>query len=701
MPLPFHPRRRASRRLQQRFQRAARKIALFNSVISALNTLSMSFASPPLHSFMPASNTPFPSSAQQRIYAHISACVDRFYAGRPASASSHADDESDGGTPFPPLLAAALAHLRQLQRTQHIPLPVSRGAAAFHSDPCDGAAPDPIAYLPQPSTAIPIVAARVSLPAAAATADLLSLLPPALAARYASAGTLRRPPDALPMVSPRVVRRRQPKVRLMATRREYLTLIRRMEARNMISFTTAPLVVNGLHGVPKEGDSIRLIIDARPANRWFAEPDHVELPTPDLLAKLFTVDGRPFAAAKGDLDNFYHRMRLPPSYWPIFALPPLRAGDVGAVGFPPDTTVWPCCTTLPMGWSHSVYLAQAAHEQVILSHTGLRPADRITPHNDFAINRLRWAFYLDDIFLFGPDPAAIDVELVKWEAGATASGVPPKPTKTVRPTFSPIECIGIQVDGTKHTFGLSPSRLHALIADTHRFLRADTVTGVTTRQLVGRWIWACLPFRPSLSVLSSAFRFAVAAGDRLFSVWSSVRAELIALTRLAPLLLISLRAPCFPSVVATDASSVGLGVVASRVPEHAQRACSRLSGRIPAHQLPLPPSAVTVAGSHRWSTIVASTWRNFEHINILELRAVSTGVRWALSHPAATGSRLLVLSDSAVAVASLAKGRSSSPAVNRRIRQIAALCLASGLLLSICWLPSETNPADEPSRRHQ
>ncbi|MDO9355796.1 MAG: hypothetical protein Q7T55_19015, partial [Solirubrobacteraceae bacterium] len=567
--------------------------------------------------------------------------------------------------------------------------------------------------LSQPSTAVSIIATRVSLPDVAATADLLSLLPPALAERYADAGKLRRPPPASPEEAA-APRRRQPKIRLMASRPEYLLLVRRMLERGMLDFTTAPVIVNGLHGVPKGPDGIRLIIDARPANLWFCDPDHVDLPTPDVLARLRTAGKRPFAVSKGDLDNFYHRIRTPPSFWPYFALPPVRAADVGVGGrFGADALVWPCCTTLPMGWSHSVFVAQTAHLHLVLSRTGLRPADRISsfrrPTNPVGEakadgelmaapdRRICWDIYIDDLILFGPDAAELAKAHQQWADGATAAGVPPKLSKSVPPTFGPVECIGVEVDGVQHTFGLSATRLQTLVEDTTRLLRLGVSTGWGMRQLIGRWIWACLPVRPSLSVLSSVFTFAMAAGRRLFTLWPSVRIELSTLCGIAPLLVVKLDAGWFRSAIATDASSQGQGVVTARVATPTQLHCAGLAGAVPTH-LPLPPTAVALAASHRWSTIVSSQWRFEEHINVLELRAISTAVRWALSQPAALGARLLILSDSTVAVAALAKGRSSSPLLLRRLRQVSAHLLASGLQLAVCWLPSAANPADGPSR---
>ena len=59
----------------------------------------------------------------------------------------------------------------------------------------------------------------------------------------------------------------------------------------------------------------------------------------------------------------------------------------------------------------------------------------------------------------------------------------------------------------------------------------------------------------------------------------------------------------------------------------------------------------------------------------------------------------MLLVDSSVSVYALNKGRSSSRPMLRRLRAIAALVLASGLRVFTRWIPSKSNPADEPSRR--
>ncbi len=242
----------------------------------------------------------------------------------------------------------------------------------------------PAGYTPADATpALHLRAARISLPAVAGTADIVDVLPPALAAAYSSPNAVLRPYAEV-----------QPASRVfMCSRGEYVTLLARMRALGMLHFTTTPRVVNGLFAVDKGDGAQRLIIDARPANAAFVDSPHVALPSPDLLTHFTIPAGSTLYAAKVDLDNFYHRLRMPAAWWPYFALPAVRAGDVGVAGFGADTSVYPCCSTLPMGFSHAVYLAQAAHEHIIDTRTSLRSADRITRLTDVGLDRPRHSVY--------------------------------------------------------------------------------------------------------------------------------------------------------------------------------------------------------------------------------------------------------------------------------------------------------------------
>jgi hypothetical protein len=77
--------------------------------------------------------------------------------------------------------------------------------------------------------------------------------------------------------------------------------------------------------------------------------------------------------AKADLESFYHQLMLPEWLQPYFALPGIAvkvlvASSLIAVhdaGDDLEALIYPMCTTLPMGWSHSVFLSQSVHEYVL------------------------------------------------------------------------------------------------------------------------------------------------------------------------------------------------------------------------------------------------------------------------------------------------------------------------------------------------
>lgn len=114
---------------------------------------------------------------------------------------------------------------------------------------------------------------------------------------------------------------RAPAAYLVHSDEDYILLIKRLYALDMVSFTVRPKVVGGCFGSPKSDGSIRFLFDGRRTNAiWVPSPD-VELPSPDLLAKLEAPPGEKIFVCKSDLDNFYHRLRLPEWMRPYFALP--------------------------------------------------------------------------------------------------------------------------------------------------------------------------------------------------------------------------------------------------------------------------------------------------------------------------------------------------------------------------------------------
>jgi hypothetical protein len=628
---------------------------------------------------------------------------------------------------------AAAAHSRVPTHT-HTSTTVSPARDAMGSTPLSFAPSTPT-FSSSAAAVVPLVAQRVALPDALHIVPLSTVLPAHVAAAYtaAAASSLMRPPldkfvldRAAPLKPPRIA----------GARAEYVQLVRRMHAVGMLSFTAAPRVVNGVFAVAKDADSDRLIIDAQPANRMFVDSPHVALPNPSHLVQLQLPPSESICmyTAKSDLSNYYHHLGLPPWMQPFFALPPLTPAELAACGLPPDAA-FPMCVTLPMGFSHAVYLAQTAHEHVVYSSGALSRDDSVLSLASPAVtaHACTHGIVIDDLFLFSLSQRLADRAMDRVLDAYRAVGFVVKQSKVVRPTLTPVKCIGFDIDGVTGSISLPGDSQRSLMHSTLALLQLPFVTAAQLAHIVGRWTWVMMLRRPSLAVLQHAYRYVCTARGRCFRLWPSVRRELLMLLALLPLLFAHLRQPMFHRVLASDASELAAGVVATPLtPDlHARLwpLCStrhfaalqtqinsdatRLAlsqGHVPSHLQHAGDADALQSGmrtfqrlydtvtSCRWSTLVSKAWRADEHINVLELRAALLAVHWALSFPSALCSRVYLLLDSTVALFSLWKGRSSSGPLLLVLRRMSALLLAGGVSLLCGWLPSQVNPADAPSR---
>lgn len=565
--------------------------------------------------------------------------------------------------------------------------------------------------------AVPINAHLVSLPARAGVCPATKFAPRDLADSLANIDTLLRPPgDHLPPSAPAA---------MLIEPGHYPPLLLRMDAAGMIAWSTVePDVINGLFAVTKPDGSQRLIVDARRANQVFVDPPPVSLPTPDLLASLEAA--APFVCAKTDRSDYYHSLLMPASFWPKFGLPAVAPEAVGlAARFPGHRRVWPMIKTLPMGFSHAVAIGQRVHVEFIRQRVPALPVrDLISLQADLRLDRLRFSIYIDDLTVFGLHAEPVNEALDQYIQASEDEGFQFRRSKTQRAAYTGVEVTGLAINGIQGTIGVAPAKLVSLCQQTLALARAPLVSEPELSTLLGRWTWAALVRRPALSVFGSVYKWTTANNRRAAPLWPSARLELAIMCALAPLLCADLSSSWFDKTIAVDASSTGQGVVAAPLSPGLVSGLAASAGLAPADTISaqdifdnalraaldkqvalgintreqLQPDTQQLLLSAHWSTIVCSRWRRAEHINILEATALRTGVSWALSHTNAINKRCLILSDSAVVVLAMAKGRSSSRALLFQCRRTAALLLGSGLRLFVRWLPSALNPADHASR---
>ena len=184
---------------------------------------------------------------------------------------------------------------------------------------------------------------------------------------------------------------------------------------------------------------------------------------------------------------------MPEWIQPYFSLPPIHACEVELDNeHGTHTLIHPMCTTLPMGWSHSVYLAQAAHEHLLNTKTSFSPLDRITSNNDFNVDRVRHQVYIDDLNMFGPNKDDIVTLQQQYIDVAASVGLPVKMSKVVSPSSDGVQCLGIQVHGRRKEVGLAVDKLVNLCHETVSLVNSKVCTGLALSRIIGKWTWAAL-----------------------------------------------------------------------------------------------------------------------------------------------------------------------------------------------------------------
>ena len=101
----------------------------------------------------------------------------------------------------------------------------------------------------------------------------------------------------------------------------------------------------------------------------------------------------------------------------------------------------------------------------------------------------------------------------------------------------------------------------------------------------------------------------------------------------------------------------------------------------------------------KWLPSFSVQWKQKEHINVLELRAILLSVQYQISHLGASHLRLFHVSDSFVAMAIVAKGRTASRQLGVVLKFLNSLLLGFGLTLAIGHVESTENPTDGASRQ--
>ena len=273
-------------------------------------------------------------------------------------------------------------------------------------------------------------------------------------------------------------------------------------------------------------------------------------------------------------------------------------------------------------------------------------------------------------------------------------------------------CIGIDVCEGRFLAPSSHKLAKLLCCCIELLVSRPEISPLECSAILGVCTWFALLNRPSFSIFGDIYNFVKGYNTTRTSLPANVLSELLLFVALSPLLEADLSREWIDKLVATDASgSFGFGVSTVTIGKDAVRELGHIAERPgqfvrllrddptadPAkprkgvmHSLPFSKSA--------FKTVVMSRANHKAHSGALESTGVALGLRWLLRSPKHHGKRAVFLIDAQAVLSAVNKGRSSAPSFRREIAHISALCLASDIMLKTIYVPSEDNPADEPSR---
>lgn len=466
-------------------------------------------------------------------------------------------------------------------------------------------------------------------------------------------------------------------------------------------------------------------------------PKPPDLASPTLFSQLQTRPGEKVYVSKRDARAYFDQLKVPAALRPFFGRAPIRVGDLrrhGGFGrgeleehLPddvensPDVVVFPLCAAWPMGFSWSSYIAQCVLLRVC-RRAGLGPDRILAPDRPAPLmGRGVFALATDDVMLFEPSSVSLapspspDAEAL--DSAMAEAGIVRHEGKDVDRTLD-ATCIGVDVRGGLRA-APGRARLAALLQAVRCLVKAPLLSPAGLAKLIGHCTWLALLNRPSFAVFHHVYDVTRTVGHGADNIGvpmsPDVLAELLAFVCISPLLEIEFSLPWSSFLLATDASSeFGFGVSVATVSPAAAAALARAAGG-PGRYVHIPGDAAAPAGPDparprqgkpvslpvsrsAFRTVISARNKYPAHSGALEAAAVCLGLRWLLRAARRHGSRQLVLIDATAVQGALCKGRSSAPSLRREVRRAGALMLAGGLCVTFAYVPSEFNPADDPSR---
>jgi hypothetical protein len=598
---------------------------------------------------------------------------------------------------------------------------------------------------------VPFIASRLGLPPRAAFVNLSAHLDPELRDAFICPD-LEEPPGELP---PRGFFRVGMLEWRAAVRRMLRCGLGALLGRNV----SAPRLAAGAFAVRKSVDEDRLIGDRRPMNFMERQLRSPALPYAPRLRRLCLRPGECLVIHTKDLRHAFYVYGVAAErlsrqvIGPHIPLAWFENLDSEEFDYVEDATAWwhddmrvgtRAPRAAPVGFTqfalggvimgdlNAVTAVQTAHRALLLSCGALQPTGLLLPGMPLPRSEVFGDVYIDDLTLMaiapfvkrgrpehsGPTlysslPAPSIAELRRRSCLADSAyeqvGIE-QSAKKAQVEQEVTEVWGAELRQSEGTVGFPRAR-RASLCVVALLAVAVGASGRQLQQLLGALSFQASFRREMLAIFDVAFVAARRLPPRRpCRLEGALADELACGSFLSVLAETSLRAQPLLRVFATDASPARAGAAVCSVDEETWRELFSLAeakgehvrldwGRTPPPTSLIDRRAAAAAFCVRqhWGVYFGYKFRRSRHINILEMEALASLLR-RLKGEKTRGRRNLVFLDSRVCVGAVAKGRSSSRALNAVLRRMASMLLEQGNLLEVVWVATWANPGDPPSR---
>ena len=544
-----------------------------------------------------------------------------------------------------------------------------------------------------------------------------------------------------------------------ADKDEYCQLVARQLRTRKVELRDHALAGADVFAVGKTNSKLREVWNGHTLSLAAAKPPAPpHIATPEVFPDIEISNHERLYVSKRDASVYFDQLRLPPSIRSWFGRPPVLIGDlikygklslseiqdtyVGSANLTDSLLLYPVCCTWPMGFSWSSFIAQSVllnccvsaglgldvilsadlpipgREAAVASAARLR--NKTNTNSDLSRTAAtlahRYALATDDVMLFTTAPIGCSDPsagaLCALDSTIRDRGIIAAERKNVNDALSET-CIGVDFCDGIYVAPNSRKLARLLIALAHCVVTAPRLSALEVSALLGQETWIGLLNRPSLSCFHFIYDLTGTLSSTRRTIEHDVLRELVLFLCVAPTLENDLRRPWQETIVATDASvDFGFGVSVAPLAQDALRAIARHAERPrryarldrdggPSEEATRPRSGTAFSvplAKSAFRTVISSKRRYDGHSGCLEAHGVALGLRWLLRSVARHSRRTVFLIDAQAVLGGIVRGRSSAPTVRREIAFIGALLLAGDIRLKAAYVPSEENPADEPSR---